>query len=170
LAFVAAFTLVFTLMGATATFIGSWLLHFQRIILVFFSVIMLVMGLHLGGFVRIPFLMREKRLGRIENKGTLLSSFLLGLVFALGWSPCVGPVLASMLILAAEKSTVLKGMGLLFVYSIGLGIPFILSALVLQRSARLLQGIKRHLGLIEKLGGAALVFMALWMIFRGGSL
>jgi cytochrome c-type biogenesis protein len=72
--------------------------------------------------------------------------------------------------LAAEKSTVLKGMGLLFVYSIGLGIPFILSALVLQRSARLLQGIKRHLGLIEKLGGAALVFMALWMIFRGGSL
>jgi len=161
LAFVLGLSLVFALLGASASAAGRMLLQYQGIILRVAGVVVVVMGLHTLGLVRIPLLYREKRLALGGAEGSYLGALLLGAAFATGWTPCIGPFLAGLLALASQEQTVTRGILLLFVYGLGLGIPFVLAGLALGTSLRLLRGVKARMQAIELVSGFVLVGMGL---------
>ncbi len=157
LLFVAGFTLVFTALGVSFALVGSALLRNVPVIVKVAGVIIILMGLAMMGLLRLPFLYRERRvdLGRIPSGPR--AAFLLGMAFAFGWAPCIGPVLATILASAAATQTAAWGGVLLVFYSLGLGIPFVALALGFQRARGSLEWLKRHGRRIEILGGALLV-------------
>lgn len=164
LLFVLGFAIVFTLLGASATVVGSVLLFDRPLFLKVAGVFVIVMGLVSIGVLRIPLLNRERRfdLGRIRpGPGGAVP---LGMAFALGWTPCIGPVLAGLLTAAAATQTAWSGAGLLFVYSLGLGIPFVLMALGYAKAGRVFGWLRRHGRAIEVSGGLVLVTMGVLMI------
>ena len=123
----AGFSTVFIALGASATLIGGLLRAYSDVLSTIAGIAIIVMGLHFLGLTRISFLLREKRLGMAKPIG-LWGAYVMGLAFAFGWTPCIGPILAAILAVAASEATVLKGAALLAVYSLGLGIPFVLAA------------------------------------------
>jgi cytochrome c-type biogenesis protein len=114
------------------------------------------MGLHFLGLTRIGFLMREGRLSIPKPVG-LWGAYIMGLAFAFGWTPCIGPILAAILSVAASEATVTKGAGLLAIYSLGLGIPFLLAAFMIERFSGLLARLKHHLATVERVMGVLMV-------------
>ncbi len=157
LLFVAGFTVVFTARGVSFALVGSALLRNVPVIVKVAGVVIILMGLAMMGLLRIPLLYRERRvdLGRIPSGPR--AAFLLGMAFAFGWAPCIGPVLAMILTSAAATQTAAWGGVLLIFYSLGLGIPFVALALGFQRARGSLEWLKRHGRRIEILGGALLV-------------
>jgi len=164
LLFVAGFATVFTLLGASATLAGSFLLFKRPVFLKFAGGFVILMGLVTAGVLRVPFLYREVRLDLSRIRSGPLGAVPLGMAFALGWTPCIGPVLAGILTAAAATQTALSGAGLLFVYSLGLGVPFVLLALGYARAGKVFGWLRRHGRVIEVLGGAVLVTMGILMI------
>ena len=163
-AFVVGLSLVFAALGASASAIGQTLLRNQTIILRIAGLLVVLLGLHTLGLVRIPLLYREKRLspgGTGGAEGSYLGALLLGAAFAAGWTPCIGPFLAGLLGLASQEQTVGQGMLLLFVYGLGLGIPFVLAGLALGASLRLLAAVRARMQLLEMVSGLLLVGMGL---------
>jgi len=170
-AFVAGLAIVFTLFGASATFLGRFFLSNQDLVGRIAGFIIVVFGLHLMGVVTIPWLMRESRmdLSQARQRSTGLSgSLLMGAAFGVGWTPCIGPVLASILALASQADTVVTGMVLLLAYALGLGVPFILMALIMNRAAgRAAVGkIRRYIPQLSLASGVLLVLMGL-LVFTG---
>lgn len=155
--FVIGFSIVFVLLGASATAVGQLLQQYSNIISKIAGVVLVAFGLHMIGVVKIPFLLYEKRIHQKGSRVGVFRSFLAGLFFAFGWSPCVGPILAGILALAASSETVQQGMTLLGVYSIGLGVPFILSAVFLNSFFVTFSKIRAHLRKVEVTGGVILV-------------
>ena len=125
-------------------------------------------GLHFLGVLRIPLLYREARYHAEVERASLLGAYLIGLAFAFGWTPCVGPILATVLALAAQEGSLGAGVRLLAVYSLGLGIPFILAAVAIGPFLTFLQRFKRHLGLVEKVMGGLLILTG--VLFMTGSM
>lgn len=167
LAFVTGLALVFALLGATASFLGRALVQNLDLVMKIAGLLVIVFGLHITGLVRIPLLYREMRPGPAPAQGRgLLGAFLLGGSFAAGWTPCVGPFLASLLGLAIQEQTVGQGMLLLFVYGLGLGVPFMLAGLALERSLRIVGALRPRLRAIEIFGGLLLIAMGL-LLFTG---
>lgn len=157
LLFVAGFTLVFTALGVSFAFVGGALLRNVPVIIKAAGVVIILMGLAMMGLLRIPLLYGERRvdLGRIPSGPR--AAFPLGMAFAFGWAPCIGPVLATILASAAATQTAVWGGVLLVFYSLGLGIPFVALALGFQRARGSLEWLKRHGRRIEMAGGALLV-------------
>lgn len=171
LLFVAGFTVVFTALGIAATLVGSLFLRNQDTIVRVFGVAIVGMGLVTMGAVRIPALMREKRLDLNRLPRGPAFAFPMGMAFAAGWAPCIGPVLATILATAAATGTVAWGAVLLVLYSIGLGIPFVLLALGFTRAQRSLGWLSRNGRRIEIAGGAMLVVVgSLFVSGRWGPL
>ena len=164
LLFVAGFASVFTLLGASATVAGSFLLGARPALLKAAGVFVVVMGVATTGVLRLPFLQRERRLDLNRVRSGPLGAVPLGMAFALGWTPCIGPTLAAILTAAAATRTAWTGAGLLFVYSLGLGIPFTLLALGYARAGGLVRWLRRSGRGIEWTGGAILVLMGILMI------
>jgi cytochrome c-type biogenesis protein len=160
-AFVLGLSLVFTALGGSASAVGQALLRNQTIILRVAGLLVVLLGLHTLGLIRIPFLYQEKRLSIGGTDGSYLGALLLGAAFAAGWTPCIGPFLAGLLALASQEQTVSQGMLLLFVYGLGLGVPFVLTGLALGSSLRLLAAIKARMHLLEIVSGLLLVGMGL---------
>ena len=157
LAFILGFSIVFVALGATATSLGSALLANQRWLQRLAGAVVIAFGLHFLGVFRIAALYREARFhGPTKTRGPL-GALLLGLAFAAGWSPCIGPILAGILALAATQDSVGQGVALLATYSAGLGIPFLLTGLATERLMDLFQRAKRLMWAIEKVGGVLLV-------------
>jgi cytochrome c-type biogenesis protein len=154
--FVLGFATVFVTLGAGASEIGALLRAYSGELAVIAGIGIIVMGLHFLGLTPIAWLMREKRLAMIRPVG-LWGAYLMGLAFALGWTPCIGPILAAILAVAASEATVTKGAALLGVYSLGLGIPFVIAAFAVEPFAALLARFRAHLGLVEKAMGGLLV-------------
>jgi cytochrome c-type biogenesis protein len=157
LLFVAGFTTVFTSLGASFAVIGSLLLRNVGWITRLTGVGIVVMGLAMVGVLRIPVLSAERRFDLSRIGRGPKAAFSLGMGFAFGWTPCVGPILATILALAGATKTVAVGAILLALYSIGLGIPFVIMALWYQRAARSVVWLRRHARRIETLGGIAMV-------------
>ena len=156
LLFVAGFTVAFTALGISFAVVGAVLLRSVPIITRVAGVVIIIMGLSMIGLVRVPFLNSERRLlGRVRPGPR--SAFVLGVAFAFGWAPCIGPVLATILTAAAATQTMIWGAILLTLYSLGLGVPFILLALGMQRSRSSVAWLRRHGRAIERIGGALLV-------------
>jgi cytochrome c-type biogenesis protein len=156
LLFVLGFSTVFIALGASASVIGSLIRAWSAQLSIVAGIVIIVMGLHFLGLTRIAFLMREGRLSIPKPVG-LGGAYVMGLAFAFGWTPCIGPILAAILSVAAAEATVTKGAGLLAVYSAGLGIPFLLAAFMIEQFSSLLARLKRHLASVERAMGVLMV-------------
>ena len=155
--FILGFSFVFICFGAAASVVGQYMLERQRLLAKIAAVIVIVFGLHTMGVLRIGWLYSEKRV-QVEKKPTsLFGAFFVGLAFAFGWTPCIGPILAAILAVAASEQTVAKGAGLLAVYSLGLGIPFLIAAAAIKPFAAFLTRFRRHLVHMERVMGGLLV-------------
>ena len=162
--FVAGFTVVFTLFGVSATLVGSLLIRNQETIVRAFGVVIIALGLATMGLLRVPVLMREKRLDLSRVPRGPAFAFPMGMAFAAGWAPCIGPVLATILTTAAASGSVAWGAVLLALYSVGLGVPFILLALGFSRAQRSLAWLRRNGRRIEVTGGALLVLVGVLFV------
>jgi cytochrome c-type biogenesis protein len=155
--FVIGFSLVFVAMGASATYIGAWFAGNRPVLAKIAGAVIIVFGLHTMGLTPIKWLNYEKRVHTQGKPLGLLGAFLVGLAFAFGWSPCIGPILAGVLALAATQETVSQGVTLLAVYSLGLGLPFIGSGLAINRFLSVFGKVKRHMKAVEVTAGVLLV-------------
>src|SRR5215470_1614688 len=154
--FVAGFSTGFVALGAGASVIGALLRFYSHELGIVAGVVIIVMGLHFLGITPIAFLYRQARLD-VQKPVGLWGAYVMGLAFALGWTPCIGPILAAILAIAASEETVAKGAGMLAVYSLGLGIPFIVAAFAVAPFAAFMARFRAHLGLVEKTMGGLLV-------------
>jgi cytochrome c-type biogenesis protein len=161
LAFVIGFSMVFVALGASASFLGQFLLARLSILGRIAGVIVVVFGLHMMGVFRIGWLYSEKRVHTSRKPAGLVGAGLVGVAFAFGWTPCIGPILAGILAIAATKATVLDGVRLLAVYSAGLAIPFLLTSLAVDRFFSAFARIRRHYRAIELTSGALLVVIGI---------
>ena len=156
LLFVCGFSTVFVALGASASVIGGLIRAYSAELAIVAGIAIIVMGLHFLGLLRIGVLLREKRMEMAKPVG-LWGAYAMGLAFAFGWTPCIGPILAAILAVAASEQTVASGAGLLAVYSLGLGIPFLLAALAIGPFTAFLTRFRRHLGQVERVMGGLLV-------------
>ena len=162
--FVMGLSTVFLFLGFTASSLGRMFLTHRELFAQIAGVVVIVMGLHFLGLFKIPLLMREARLDAGDRGGSALGAYVLGLAFAFGWTPCIGPILGTIITLAATEGSVARGTALLAVYALGLGVPFLLAAIFITRSIRLMNRIKPWLGTIEKAMGALLVLVGIALI------
>ncbi|MEQ1669343.1 MAG: cytochrome c biogenesis protein CcdA [Hyphomicrobium sp.] len=163
--FVLGFTTVFVGLGATASTLGRILQSYRTELGTLAGAIIVLFGLHFLGLLRIPLLYKEARFETGSSGASLAGAYVMGLAFAFGWTPCIGPILATVLTLAAQESSMWSGIAMLFVYSLGLGIPFILAAVAIRPFLGFMQKFKRHFGLMEKVMGLLLVITGLMFLF-----
>jgi cytochrome c-type biogenesis protein len=154
--FVAGFSTVFVALGASASGIGAMVRLYSNELAIAAGIVIIIMGLHFLGLTPIGWLNRQARL-HVQKPVGLWGAYLMGLAFAFGWTPCIGPILAAILAIAASKATVAKGASLLAVYSLGLGLPFIIAALAVEPFAAFLAHFRRHLARMEHVMGGLLV-------------
>ncbi len=166
--FVLGFTTVFVALGATASSIGQFIGSNLEILAKIGGVIIIIFGLHFLGVFRIGLFYKEARFHLDSKPAGFLGAYIIGLAFAFGWTPCIGPVLAVILALAAASDTLFDGVLLLFIYSLGLGIPFILAALAIRPFMGFLKGSRKYLGYIEKVMGGFLILTG--VLFLTGSM
>lgn len=163
--FVLGFTTVFVALGAGASTIGQLLQTYRAQAGFIAGAVIILFGLHFLGILRIPLLYTEARFEAGGSGASLLGAYVMGLAFAFGWTPCIGPILATVLTLAANEASFWSGVKLLFVYSLGLGIPFILAAVAIRPFLGFMQRFKRHFGTLEKVMGVLLVLTGLLFVF-----
>jgi cytochrome c-type biogenesis protein len=154
--FVLGFTTVFVALGASASVLGAVLHAYSYVLGKIAGVVIIVMGLHFLGITPIAFLMQERRLTVAKPVG-LWGAYVMGLAFAFGWTPCIGPILGAILAIAGSEDTVTHGAGLLAVYSLGLGVPFMIAAFAVESFAAFLARFRTNLGVVEKAMGGLLV-------------
>jgi cytochrome c-type biogenesis protein len=159
LLFIVGFSLVFIGFGASASLLGQVLLDYQDVVRKTGAVLMIVFGLHLSGIIQLKFLMVEKRVSVTIRRTGPIASLLIGGAFAAGWTPCVGPILGTMLLYAATKDTLLDGVTLLAFYSLGLGVPLLLASVALNRFLSVFQQMKTYLRLVSGMSGTMLMMM-----------
>jgi len=165
--FVLGLSTVFLILGFTASALGTVFLSYQDTLITISGILVMGFGLHFLGILRIGFLEREARFEASSQNGSAFGAYVLGLAFAFGWTPCIGPQLASILTLAASEGSVARGTTLLGVYALGLGVPFLLVALFLSRLSATLTWLKRHMQIIERLMGLLLWTIGLMMLTGG---
>ena len=163
LVFVLGFSTVFVALGASASLIGGLIRAWSAQLSIVAGIVIILMGLHFLGLTRIGFLMREGRLPIPKPVG-LWGAYVMGLAFAFGWTPCIGPILAAILSVAASEATVTKGAGLLAVYSAGLGIPFLIAAFMVERFSSVLTRMKKHLATIERAMGVLMILVGVGVL------
>jgi cytochrome c-type biogenesis protein len=157
LAFVLGFSTIFVLLGATASVIGRFVASYLGVLSIVGGAIIVIMGLHFLGVFRIALLHRQARFEMRRNPAGPVGSYLFGLAFAVGWTPCIGPILGTILFVAGSEQTVARGATLLAVYSLGLGVPFLIAGFFAGPFIHFMQRFKTHLGTVEKTMGALLV-------------
>lgn len=162
--FVLGLSTVFLLLGFAASAFGAFFLSNQQVFARVAGAVVVVFGLHFLGVFRIPLLDREARLDAGDRGGSALGAFVLGLAFAAGWTPCIGPQLGAILSLAAQEGNVARGTLLLAVYAVGLGLPFLLAALFIGRAMGLMSRLKRHMKWIERAMGGLLLLVGLALL------
>ncbi|MEO0667915.1 MAG: cytochrome c biogenesis protein CcdA [Pseudomonadota bacterium] len=162
--FVLGLSTVFIILGFAASAFGAFFLQNQVLFAQISGAVIIVFGLHFLGVFRISFLDREARMDAGDQGGSSFGAYILGLAFAFGWTPCIGPQLGAILTLAATEASVTRGTFLLGVYAAGLGIPFLLAAMFMSRAMGLMNRLKRHMALIEKVMGGLLVLVGAAML------
>src|SRR5882724_6119776 len=156
LMFVLGFSTVFVALGASASLVGGLIRTWSAELSIVAGIVIIIMGLHFLGLTRIGLLMREGRMQMPKPVG-LWGAYAMGLAFAFGWTPCIGPILAAILSIAAAEATVTKGAALLAVYSAGLGIPFLIAAFMVEQFSTLFSRMKQHLANVERAMGVLMI-------------
>ena len=159
--FILGFSVVFISLGAVATSIGQLTQRYHRELAIIGGVIILIFGLHLTGIFKINALYADKRLHSVKGGSSPVGAFLVGFAFAFGWTPCIGPILGAILLIAGSQNTVMKGIILLAVYSLGLAVPFLLTSLGVNRFLAFYGKFRRHLHTVEVISGVLLIVFGL---------
>ena len=155
--FVLGFSVVFIALGAVATEVGQIVNEYHSLLSKIAGIVVIIFGLHLTGLLKIKALYSDKRLHDVKGGASAMGSFMVGFAFAFGWTPCIGPILATILVLAGAQQTVWKGVILLAVYSLGLAVPFLLTSLGVDRFLAFYGRFRRHLHTVEVLSGVLLI-------------
>lgn len=166
LAFIFGFTVVFVLLGASATFVGSFLNQHAAFLRKAGGVLIVLLGVHVTGLIPITMLLGEKRVTLHRKPAGFAGTFLVGIAFAAGWTPCIGPILAAILMVAATEENVSHGIVLLLIYSLGLGIPFFLSSLAMHQFIVMFQRFKKYIRIFEIGTGIFLVLVGAMIYFN----
>ncbi len=164
LLFISGFSLIFVLMGASASYLGQLLVQYQSWIMRVGGVLIIILGIHFTGLITIPFLQMEKRFELRKKPLGYLGSFLVGIVFAAGWTPCVGPILSTILLYAGTAKDFTKGVVLLAFYSIGLGLPFFLASLAFNSFLSAFGKIKRYMRVVTIVSGILMIVIGILFI------
>ena len=162
--FILGFTVVFMTLGAISTEIGQVAARYKHTLSIIAGVVIIIFGLHLTGIFKIKALYTDARLHSVKGSSTPIGAFVIGFAFAFGWTPCLGPILTAILTLASEQDTLVKGMILLGVYSLGLAVPFLLAGLAFGRLTTAIARARRGLWLVEAIGGAVLVVFGILLV------
>jgi cytochrome c-type biogenesis protein len=162
--FVLGLSTVFVFLGFTASIFGQFFLQNQDLLAKIAGAVVIVFGLHFLGVFRISILDRDARMDAGDRGGSAFGAYVLGLAFAFGWTPCIGPQLGAILGLAAVEASVARGTVLLGVYALGLGVPFLLAAMFIERAMGLMTRLKRHMKLIERIMGLLLIAVGLMLL------
>lgn len=162
--FVMGLSTIFLLLGFTASAFGSFVLENQLLLARISGGVIILFGLHFLGVLRIPLLDRDVRVDAGDQGGSAMGAYVLGLAFAFGWTPCIGPQLGAILSLAAQEGSTQRGTLLLGVYALGLGLPFLVAAIFIEKSILLMTKLKRHMKLIERLMGGLLLLVGTMLI------
>src|SRR6476646_2576986 len=163
--FILGFSVVFITLGAISTEVEQLMARYKSVLAQVAGVVIILFGLHLTGLFRINALYSDKRLHSVKGGSTMGGSFLIGFAFAFGWTPCVGPILAVILGFAAAQDSVMKGVILLAVYSLGLAVPFLMTALLMGRFMKFYSGFRRHMHAVEVASGALLIVLGALLVF-----
>ena len=155
--FVLGFSVVFIALGAVATGVGQVVNEYHSLLSKVAGIVVIIFGLHLTGILKIKALYADKRMHDVKGSSSALGSFVVGFAFAFGWTPCIGPILATILVLASAQGTVLKGVLLLALYSLGLAVPFLLTSLGVDRFLAFYGRFRKHLHTVEVLSGILLI-------------
>ena len=161
--FTVGFSIVFIIFGAASTFLGQVLLQNSYELRIAAGIIIVILSLHIIGIINLKFLNYEKRI-QTKTNTNFYSPILIGMAFAFGWTPCIGPILGSILVLAATEDTINKGVLLLISYSLGLALPFILSGYLIQKFLIFSKNFKNNINLISKIGGIILLITGILIL------
>jgi cytochrome c-type biogenesis protein len=164
--FIIGFSFVFISLGAIATTLGQMTRQFYPILTRVAGVIIILFGLHLTGLLKIKAFYTDKRLHQVKGGSSPWGAFVVGFAFAFGWTPCIGPILATILTFAASEDTVLRGVMLLTVYSLGLAVPFLLTSLGIDRFLEFYGRFRRHLHTVEVVSGVLLILVGVLIVTR----
>jgi len=165
ISFILGFSVVFITLGAISTEVGQLLARYKSTLAQVAGVVIVLFGLHLTGIFRINALYADKRLHNVRGGSTLGGAFLIGFAFAFGWTPCVGPILAVILGFAAAQDSVVKGIALLTVYSMGLAVPFLLTSFGIERFLKFYSRFRSHMHAVEVASGALLIALGVLLVF-----
>ena len=162
--FVMGLSTVFVMLGLAAAALGSFFLKYQTEMGFISGIIVLIFGIHFLGIIRVPLLYREVRLNFRSAGGGFIGAYVLGIAFAFGWTPCIGPILGAILSMSAQTESVSQGVALMAFYAVGLGCPFLLFGVFFAKSLIFFSPIKKHLGKIEKIMGILLVIVSILLL------
>jgi len=162
--FIVGFSITFVILGASATWLGQVLVSWRQLLDRIAGLVLIVFGVHVLGIVKINALYRDKRFHNVDAPRGAAGSLLMGLAFAFGWTPCLGPILAGILAIASTKQTVSEGMFLLGIYSAGLGIPFLLTSLALNQFLSFYSRFKKHFHAVEMVSGVLVIAVGIIMV------
>lgn len=156
---------VLIFLGFTSSLLGQIFLQNQRFFGILSGLVIILFGLHFLGLIRIPFLYREARIDAGDRGGSAFGAYILGLAFAFGWTPCIGPILGAILAVAAQEGSVGRGTMLMAAYALGLGLPFIFTAIFLNKAGGVMNNFKRHMATVERAMGGFLILVGLALAF-----
>jgi cytochrome c-type biogenesis protein len=164
LAFILGFSLVFVALGASFSYLGQLLFRYQDVVRQMGGLLIILFGVYIAGVLRLPWLARERRFQLTGQQGKAVGAAVVGVTFGAAWTPCVGPILGSILLLATTTDSTLAGVKLLMAYSAGLAVPFLVAALAVERWLRFADRFKRWLPLVDKVAGVILVIMGILVV------
>lgn len=162
--FILGFTIVFMTLGAISTEIGQIAARYKHTLSIVAGVVIIIFGIHLTGLFQIKWLLQDTRLHSLKGSSTPVGAFVIGFAFAFGWTPCLGPILTAILALASEQDTLVKGVLLLGVYSLGLAVPFLLTSLLMERFLKFYSRFRSHMHALEVASGALLIALGVLLV------
>jgi cytochrome c-type biogenesis protein len=162
--FILGFSVVFVTLGAISTEIGQMAARYKHTLSVVAGVVIIIFGLHLTGIFQIKWLLQDARLHSVKGGSTLLGAFVIGFAFAFGWTPCLGPILTVILGFASQEDTLVKGILLLAVYSLGLAVPFLLTSLLMERFLKFYSRFRSHMHALEVASGGLLIGLGVLLV------
>lgn len=162
--FILGFSVVFVTLGAISTEVGQLAAQYKHTLSIVAGVVIIIFGLHLTGIFQIPLLLRDARLHNVSGSSTPIGAFVIGFAFAFGWTPCLGPILTLILTFASQEDTLMKGVLLLAVYSLGLAVPFLLTSLLMERFLKFYSRFRSHMHALEVLSGGLMIALGVLLV------
>ena len=162
--FILGFSVVFITLGAISTEIGQIAARYKHTLSIVAGVVIIIFGLHLTGIFKIKALYTDARLHDVKGGSTILGAFLIGFAFAFGWTPCLGPILSAILVVASQEDKVVRGIVLLTVYSLGLAVPFLMTSLLMERFLKFYSRFRSHMHALEIASGGLLIALGVLLV------